>query len=149
MVFHVNKLEGTLCQHSLLPMMHSVKRGLQAQSLRAWLRLQTHPCQVSFCPKYCFFPYVPAFVEVPFLDCQWSTIWICSCGGGDCGRSNYLEFIRDCLGFGYTFCNFMLLLSILRLYLYSCPKQCDVCATRMSITFHMQSGMHRKLCNHL
>jgi hypothetical protein len=35
MVFHVNKLEGTLCQHSLLPMMHSVKRGLQAQSLRA------------------------------------------------------------------------------------------------------------------
>jgi hypothetical protein len=54
MVFHVNQLEGTLCQHSLLPMMHSVKRGLQAQSLRAWLRLQTHPCQVPFCPKFFF-----------------------------------------------------------------------------------------------
>ncbi len=28
----------------------------------------------SFLPQFFIFPYVPAFVEVPFLDCQWSTI---------------------------------------------------------------------------
>jgi hypothetical protein len=70
---------------------------------------------------------------VPFLDCQWSTIWICSCGGGDCGRSNYLEFIRDCLGFVLQECPLHFTCRV------ACIESCGI--TLRSISIFLFNGL--------